>query len=363
MIAVPNRSMYLRETTAAPKLTMSARLRGVWFPIALAREADAAFAAKRPLARRLLGQPVVVFPDERGATVALDDRGLHRGVSLSLGRAEHGTVRCPYHGLRFDGQGACVDAPCVIPGDHLPKKRQRSFHVRRADGTLWATLASEPPPFATSWPVLRSGRYRTFELTRIVACSAPWVLENFVDCAHTGFVHAGLFRGPPSQPVSARIEERPTGVHIETFGETNSDSLLARLLVPSGEPPRHTDELIFPAAIRVDYHFGEHHIVTTSICLPEDDTTTRIFTRVSVSFGVASRAVRAVVRVLTSRILDQDQVILEDQQRQQDTRGDHEMFSLTSDAPAAWVARAFRAYVAGESPPVPLRMKDVRYRL
>lgn len=345
------------------KLTTSERLRGVWLPVAFTREADAAFAARKPLARRLLGEPIVVFPDEHGAPAALDDRCLHRGVSLSLGTIDRGGVQCPYHGLRFDGRGACVDAPCIVPGDRLPKKQIRSFHVRRDDGTLWATLAKDPPPFATSWPVLPGARYRTFEMTRTVACSAPWVLENFVDCAHTGFVHAGLFRGPPSQPVSAKIEERATGVHIETFGETKSDSLLARLLVRNGEAPRHTDELIFPAAIRVDYHFGRHHIVTTSICTPVDDGTTHIMTRVSVSFGLASPIVRAVVRALTARILDQDRVILEDQQRNQDTRGDHDLFSLTSDVPAAWVARAFRAYAAGEDPAAPLRAKEIRYRL
>ena len=345
------------------KLTTSSQLRNVWLPIAFVREADAAFAKKKPLARRLLGEAIVVFSDEHGAPVALDDRCLHRGVSLSLGKVERGSVRCPYHGLRFDGQGACVDVPCIVPGDRLPKKRIRAFHVRREDGTVWATLASEPPPFTTSWPVLPAGRYRTFEMTRTVACAAPSVLENFVDCAHTGFVHAGLFRGPPSQPVSARIEERATGVLIETFGETSSDSVLARLLVRNGETPRHTDELIFPAAIRVDYHFGRHHIVTTSICTPVDDGTTHIMTRVSVSFGIASPIVRTVVRFLTSRILDQDRLVLEDQQRQQDARGDHDMFSLASDAPAAWVARAFIAYAEGQAPPTPLRTKEVHYRL
>jgi len=52
-----------------------------------------------------------------GAVVALQDRCPHRGAPLSKGRIEDGTVRCMYHGLKFDTHGKCVQIPAQ---DRIP---------------------------------------------------------------------------------------------------------------------------------------------------------------------------------------------------------------------------------------------------
>ena len=46
-----------------------------------------------------------------GRVVALPDACPHRGSPLSAGCVVDGTVRCAYHGFRFDGQGRCVLIP------------------------------------------------------------------------------------------------------------------------------------------------------------------------------------------------------------------------------------------------------------
>ena len=183
-----------------------------------------------------------------------------------------------------------------------------------------------------------------------MATPLRWVLENIVDCGHTGFVHAGLFRGKPERVVRAVVADTVSGVRIETFGESNPQSLLGRLFVRSGETMQHTDEIVLPHQARVTYRFGARSVVTTSLCTPEDAGTTRMFTRVYVDFPPLSRAIAALVHPVTRRILKQDLVILEDQARQVRRYGARFGGSSAADVPTAFVARAFDEFGRGTFP-------------
>src|SRR4051794_39826622 len=53
------------------------------------------------IARRILGEPVVIYRTEDGAPVMLEDRCAHRRLPLSKGRLIGDRVQCGYHGLEF----------------------------------------------------------------------------------------------------------------------------------------------------------------------------------------------------------------------------------------------------------------------
>jgi vanillate O-demethylase monooxygenase subunit len=61
----------------------------------------------QPVARTLLGQPVVLFRTEDGPVAALEDRCCHRELPLSCGTVEAAGLRCGYHGL-FSHEGQCL---------------------------------------------------------------------------------------------------------------------------------------------------------------------------------------------------------------------------------------------------------------
>ncbi len=64
-----------------------------------------------PLARTLLGRPVVLFRTPDGSVAALEDRCCHRELPLSCGTVEARGLRCGYHGLLFDRAGQCLSKP------------------------------------------------------------------------------------------------------------------------------------------------------------------------------------------------------------------------------------------------------------
>ncbi len=109
-------------------------VRNAWYVAATSAECG----SERPLARTLLGEPVVLYRTPQGQPVALEDRCCHRLVPLSLGDIEEGGLRCRYHGMKFDPAGKCVE----IPGqaDIPPAMRVRNFPLVERHGFLWIWL-------------------------------------------------------------------------------------------------------------------------------------------------------------------------------------------------------------------------------
>ena len=63
------------------------------------------------LARRILGDPLVLYRTERGEPVALADRCSHRLMPLSMGKLIGDRIQCGYHGMEFDCAGRAVRVP------------------------------------------------------------------------------------------------------------------------------------------------------------------------------------------------------------------------------------------------------------
>ncbi|MCB9760685.1 MAG: aromatic ring-hydroxylating dioxygenase subunit alpha [Alphaproteobacteria bacterium] len=188
----------------------------MWYPVLEARS----LPAKRPVAVQRMGERLVMWRGPDGAPVCHLDRCPHRGVALSLGRIEKdGTLECPYHGFRFDSQGACTKIPC---NGSKPVPRGfalQSWTVREAHGMIWLWWGQpraqlpEPPWFddiADDW-------------THTAEASEDWPLnhvrltESFFDIHHFPFAHRSINPGlgPVLDPYEVEVID---DVHIVTRG-------------------------------------------------------------------------------------------------------------------------------------------------
>lgn len=79
-----------------------AYLKNSWYVAAWSDEVGNAL-----LAGTVLGEPIVLGRQSNGVAFALADRCAHRFAPLSMGRMVDDHVECAYHGLRYDGTGAC----------------------------------------------------------------------------------------------------------------------------------------------------------------------------------------------------------------------------------------------------------------
>ena len=170
----------------------------------------------KPKQVQLLGHKVVLFRDSGGAIRALSDICVHRGASLADGRVTDGCVECPYHGWRYNGEGACTVIP-AHPDVSVPKRvRVDAYPVAERFGWVWVYMGdlaeAERPPLPDVAEYTEPDR-------RAVRGSFLWkanygrVVENGVDFAHAAFVHPSF--GDRSRPEikEFEMEEREWSAH------------------------------------------------------------------------------------------------------------------------------------------------------
>jgi phenylpropionate dioxygenase-like ring-hydroxylating dioxygenase large terminal subunit len=159
-----------------------------WYPLAWSYEVKAA----KPHACRFADLPIVLFRGKSGQVHALEDRCAHRQVPLSLGVVEGETLKCGYHGWRYDCAGACVDIPYLGPA--RTPNGVRSYPVREIDGMVFVFPGNAALADARLPGVLGSRAnpaYKTRRLDRKIACHYTFMHENLFDMNHQ-FLHRSL---------------------------------------------------------------------------------------------------------------------------------------------------------------------------
>jgi phenylpropionate dioxygenase-like ring-hydroxylating dioxygenase large terminal subunit len=307
----------------------------------LASTSDALRA--RPLARTILGDPLVLFRAADGAPAALLDRCAHRNLALSGGRCVSGTVECAYHGWRYDGSGACVAIPSLAEG--VPGRIGVTARpALERDGFIWVWMGARAPEGAPRpFPHWREGGWTSFVMVNRFQAGALACLENFLDCPHTAFVHQGWFRSQKARDVPARVETTADEVKVEFDERPAHDSAVSRFLFPPRRRLVHTDRFQMPSTSRVDYDFGpDWHFVITSQCTPVTDELTDVYTVVSFRAFRLGPVVRLFFEPMCRRIIRQDLDVLEAQTENVRRFGGPRFTSVTSDLVGPRIQRLWR---------------------
>lgn len=170
---------------------MARFLKNVWYMAGWSEElGDAVFA------RRVVDRPMALFRTALGVA-AIADRCPHRFAPLSLGEKQGDTVVCPYHGLTFDGGGACVRNPFsdVIPA----AARVDSWAVVERHGAIWLwggdTADADPAMIPDFSMVEDSASVRVVRGYTLLEAPYEFGTDNLMDLSHIEFVHKGSFAG------------------------------------------------------------------------------------------------------------------------------------------------------------------------
>jgi vanillate O-demethylase monooxygenase subunit len=176
--------------------------RPYWHPVA--RSAD--LAPGQVIGVRLLEEDLVLWRTPQGQAAVADDLCAHRGTMFSAGGTvtNSGRIRCPYHAWEFDTDGQCRRIPQLARQEVVEKVRVPAYRVVEHAGLVWTCLAPEgeerrgipvmPEADNPDWWV-HAGEPPTWR------CQAPRMVENFLDVAHFGVLHAGNFGNPDVEVV------------------------------------------------------------------------------------------------------------------------------------------------------------------
>lgn len=144
------------------------------------------------LARTLLDQRWVIARLSEGGYAMLADRCPHRFVPLSKGRIEGDVIHCPYHGLGFAADGACVHNP--FPAPPPAHARVAALPVVHSHHGIWFWPGdpdkADPaliPDFAF---VERPGMARS---RLVIGANYELLTDNLMDLTHAEFLHVKSF--------------------------------------------------------------------------------------------------------------------------------------------------------------------------
>src|SRR6185369_15890763 len=109
-------------------------IRNMWYPVC-----QSALVKDKPVGLRRLATDIVLWRDSRGNIHAHDDRCLHRGAKLSVGRVMNDVLRCAYHGWCYDTSGQCTTIPTskVAQTKLAPRLRLQQFEAQERAGLVW----------------------------------------------------------------------------------------------------------------------------------------------------------------------------------------------------------------------------------
>jgi phenylpropionate dioxygenase-like ring-hydroxylating dioxygenase large terminal subunit len=306
----------------------------------------------QPVARTLLGLPIVLFRDGEGRAAALLDRCAHRNVPLSGGVVHRGEMQCPYHGWRFDAEGVCRHIPSLV-GDCAAKARNvPRFATRELDGFVWVFAA--PGETSTREPyrftLLGAPGYDNVRQVVEAPGTLHATIENALDVPHTQFLHRGLFRGESRGiTIEAIVQRRSDRVEAEYVGEPRPQGVVGKLLSPSGGVVRHVDRFLLPSIAEVEYRLGdENHLLVASAMTPVSDFVTRLYTVVSFRLRVPHALVKAMLTPLAMRIFAQDAAILATQTDTVRRFGGEQFASSEIDVLGRHIWRLLRAAERGD---------------
>lgn len=318
-------------------------LRDCWYIVCRSKQLK-----KHPLSRTVAGEALVLFRDAQGVAACLRDRCLHRNMALSRGKVTGLGLRCSYHGWVWAPDGHCADIPSACGEctayDQLNVK---SYRVIEKQGFIWIWMGDgevlgEPLDF----PMYGDEGWNNWSMERRFEGNAFHCVENFLDVPHTAHVHRGLFRGQESREVEIKITSGRDWIQAEFINEQRMDSLIGRILVPSGEKVLHTDRFQLPYVTRVDYRMTENRqYIVMSQCTPVSETETQVYTYMAYRFVPFGRLVRLIFEPLSHLILNQDVKIIRQQTEDIARTGEARFFYYETDA----IAKGIRRLLDGES--------------
>ena len=137
-----------------------------------------------------LGRDLVLFRGDDGGARVFDAHCPHLGAHLGVGGRVCGDgIACPFHGWRFDGDGALVDVPGIA---RAPRAGARAWDVREVNGRIfiWHHAEGAAPQFEVvayredeaAWTPWTSNTYQ-------VRVHVQDLTENIIDRSHFSTVH------------------------------------------------------------------------------------------------------------------------------------------------------------------------------
>ena len=343
-------------------------LKNCWYVAAL----DSELIDGKLLGRTILNERVLIYRGESGKVVALDNRCPHRGALLSDGRIEGDSVRCMYHGLRFNEHGKCTQIPAqdMIP----PKMKVRHYPTHQINHFVFIWMgdpALADPAQIPDVPALRDPNWKGIPAYLHYDANYILIVDNLSDLAHLAWVHKDTLGGSEeyafvSKPIN--IEKNARGYRLARWHMNTDPPPFHKKVIPEKTAKldrRNTVNMYIPGVFYMETLFapagqgaekgievpGTREYRNVQFMTPETDRTTHFFwTYLNNYEGEDSTISQSLLNSLIEGFME-DKAIIEQQQKTLEETPDLPMLAILADAPLVHFRRTLEKLIAAEQAP------------
>ncbi len=338
-------------------------LRNCWYVAAFDHE-----VGEGPLARTVLGEPIVLYRRSGGTVAALADSCCHRALPLSMGTVVGDNLRCGYHGLVFAADGKCVSVPgqSTVP----PGAAVRSYPVTQRYNWVWVWMgdpALADPALLPDWHWVESPDWETVQgnggAPLPMACNYELISDNLFDITHLSYVHTTSIgtdaivdfpckteRLERSVRMTRLVMDRPAAPFYQWCGKFKGN--VDRWLITTIDMPcfivNHAGCVDTGTDMREGRRTHGVEMKVLNAFTPETETTTHYFYAHARNFGLGDEEVAEKFRTNFTQVFLEDKAILEAQQAMMLQDPDAPRIDINADAPCIQVRRLLREMIADE---------------
>ncbi len=138
---------------------------------------------------RIMNEDYTLFRGASGRAQIIAEKCPHRGAMMHLGWVEDDTIRCVYHGWKYDCSGQCVEAPAEREGFER-NVRIPVFPTGEAFGLIYGFFGNGEPPAFPPYPESHGEGFIEARPIEHVPCNYLQSWENSMDEVHVAFTHS-----------------------------------------------------------------------------------------------------------------------------------------------------------------------------
>ena len=334
---------------APPNLTEDVpfkALRKTWQPVALSRD----LMENGVLSYRLLGEEIVVARFPKGL-LAAQNSCPHKGMRLSRGCVRDHELRCPYHGWKFDREGACTNIPSLL--QPLPDKQEQArlttYAVKERYGMVWVKLDADELAPLPDVPEFEDPRW-SYSVADPMVFQAGFrrEIENYLDMTHFAFAHStSLGVAADAIVPSMKITESADGFQMDAPFPSLASPEVQPGKLQQAHQRRQRCHLPNFTTIRQTFADGDERVLV-HIPSPNDVDRCTVFWALAISPGFRGPA-PADQMAFAVRVLNEDRIMCENQVPREvpinPSRGGWGVLVTPGDTLANTFQRTFRKFL------------------
>lgn len=186
---------------------------------------------------RILGEDLALYRGEGGTPHVMTNECPHRLSVLSTGWIEGETIRCRYHGWRFDEDGKCVEQPAEAKPFCHKIPPLASYPTTEAHGLIFAYFGEGDAPAFRPLPGLEDGvgdGWTVSPSAEMIPCNYFQSAENIMDDVHVNFSHRDHLVNTAARPyVPSKLWAEETSFGLTHFLERGERTDKLHFIMPN----------------------------------------------------------------------------------------------------------------------------------